>query len=70
MKLKSSAPERIFLVCANFSTSGSVWLNVEEAHEEAKMLTQSEGVTWRVFAFNRASPLPFLSLRAGQEKAK
>jgi hypothetical protein len=60
---RPEAPERVFLVCSGCSTSGSVWLDDEEAFEEAKMLTQSEGVKWGVFPFTRDCSLPILRLK-------
>jgi len=63
-KRAPEAPEKVYLVCSHASTSGSVWLDSEEAFEEAKMLlTQSEGVKWGVFPFSRDSILPILRLK-------
>ncbi len=60
---RPEAPEQVYLVCSHCSTSGSVWLDSEEAFEEAKMLTQSEGVKWGVFPFSRDCALPILRLK-------
>lgn len=62
-KKTPEAPEQIYLVCSDRSTSGSVWIDSEEAFEEAEMLTQSEGVKWGVFPFSRDCLLPILRLK-------
>ena len=62
-KRTPEAPEKVYLVCSHASTSGSVWLDSEEAFEEAKMLTQTEGVKWGVFPFSRDAVLPILRLK-------
>lgn len=65
---RPTAPDRIYLVCSECSTSGSVHLEVEAAHEEAKMLTQCEGVKWGVFPFALASSLPILPMKPKRER--
>lgn len=65
---RPTAPDRIYLVCSDCSTSGSVHLDVEDAHEEAKMLTQCEGVKWGVFPFALASSLPILNMRSKKKR--
>lgn len=49
-KKTPQAPEKIYLVCSDCSTSGSVWLATDEAFEEAKMLTESDACRSRPYA--------------------
>lgn len=60
---RPTAPDRVYLVCSEDATSGSIWDNVEDAHVEACELTYSEGVKWGVFAYSLASPLPLLRIK-------
>ena len=60
---RPAAPEKVYLVCSDCSTSGSVWLDTDEAFEEAAILTESEGVKWGVFAFSRDALLPLLRIK-------
>jgi hypothetical protein len=60
---RPEAPEQVYLVCSYCSTSGSVWLNSDEAFEEAAMLTESEGIKWGVFPFTRDCQIPILRLK-------